>query len=109
MAMALAPDLHYPLPVVFHEAGRNLELAKSADKDCVHLLGRTLEWKQLSDAADLKDTVTRLMTEYRSSRSFLRELRTRYYKEAYGHNWHDKESSTQRTWRVQPRVDRTPR
>jgi CRISPR-associated protein Csm1 len=106
MAMALAPDLHYPLPVVFEEAGRNLELAKSADKDCVYLLGRTLEWKQLNDAADLKDSVTRLMTEYRSSRSFLLELRTFYYKEAYGHTWHDKESSTQRTWRFQRRFNR---
>src|SRR6516225_6295053 len=98
MAMALAPEMHYPLAAVYQEAGRNLELAKSSDKDCIYLLGRTLEWKQLSDAADLKDTVTRLMTEYRSSRSFLLELRTFYYKEAYGHTWHDKDSSTQRTW-----------
>jgi CRISPR-associated protein Csm1 len=106
MAMALAPELHYPLSVVFQEAGRNLELAKSADKDCVYLLGRTLEWKQLSDAADLKDMVTRLMSEYRSSRSFLLELRSFYYKEAYGDTWHDKDSSTQRTWRFQRRFNR---
>src|SRR5439155_7085648 len=106
MALALAPQLHYPLSVVFQEAGRNLELAKAADKDCVYLLGRTLEWKQLSDAADLKDTVTRLMSEYRASRSFLLGLRSFYYKEAYGHTWHDKETSTQRTWRFQRRFNR---
>jgi CRISPR-associated protein Csm1 len=106
MALALAPELHYPLSVVFQEAGRNLELAKAADKDCVYLLGRTLEWKQLSDAADLKDTVTRLMSEYRSARSFLLGLRSFYYKEAYGHTWHDKETSTQRTWRFQRRFNR---
>ena len=35
-----------------------LEIAKSADKDCFYLLGRTLEWKQLSDAAELKDELT---------------------------------------------------
>ena len=59
MALALAPELHYPLSVgVIEEAGRNLELAKSADKDCIYLLGRVLEWKQLADAAELKDTVT---------------------------------------------------
>jgi CRISPR-associated protein Csm1 len=106
MALALAPELHYPLSVVYQEAGRNLELAKSADKDCVYLLGRTLEWKQLSDAAELKDTVTRLMSEYRSSRSFLLELRSFYHKEAYGQIWRDKESSTQRTWRFQRRFNR---
>ena len=106
MALALAPELHYPLSVVYQEAGRNLELAKAADKDCMYLLGRTLEWKQLADAADLKDTVTRLMSEYRASRTFLLELRSFYYKEAYGHIWHAKETSTQRTWRFQRRFNR---
>src|SRR5215471_14369671 len=106
MAMALAPELHYPLSAVYQEAGRNLELAKSADKDCVYLLGRTLEWKQLNDAADLKETVTRLMSEYRSARPFLLELRSFYHKEAFGNIWHDKESSTQRTWRFQRRFNR---
>jgi CRISPR-associated protein Csm1 len=72
----------------------------------MYLLGRTLEWKQLADAADLKDTVTRLMSEYRASRTFLLELRSFYYKEAYGHIWHAKETSTQRTWRFQRRFNR---
>jgi CRISPR-associated protein Csm1 len=106
MAIALAPELHYPLSAVYQEAGRNLELAKAADKDCIYLLGRTLEWKQLSDAADLKDTVTRLISEYRSSRPFLLELRSFYHKEAYASVWRDKESSTQRTWRFQRRFNR---
>ena len=61
MAMALAPETYYPLAAVYEEAGRNLDLAKSADKDCIYLLGRMLEWRHLADAAELKDTVTRLM------------------------------------------------
>jgi len=106
MALALAPEMHYPLSAVFQEAGRNLELAKSADKDCVYLLGRTLEWKRLADAADLKETVTRLMSEYRSSRPLLLELRSFYHKEAFGGMWGDRETSTQRTWRFQRRFNR---
>ena len=106
MALALAPELHYPVAMVYQEAGRNLELAKSADKDCIYLLGRILEWKQLSDAADLKEMVTRLMSEYRASRPFLLELRTFYQKETYGAIWRAKESSTQRTWRFQRRFNR---
>ena len=39
MAMALAPDMHYPLPVVLEEAGRNLELAKSCGQG-LHLPAR---------------------------------------------------------------------
>ena len=36
---------------MFEEAGQRLEAAKSADKDCIWLLGRTLEWKQFAEAA----------------------------------------------------------
>jgi CRISPR-associated protein Csm1 len=106
MALALAPELHYPVAAVYQEAGRNLELAKLVDKDCIYVLGRILEWKQLSDAAEMKEMVTRLMSEYRSSRPFLLELRTFYQKETYGAIWRDKESSTQRTWRFQRRFNR---
>ena len=39
MAIALAPETYYPLAAVYEEAGRNLDLAKSADRDCIYLLG----------------------------------------------------------------------
>ena len=48
------------------------------------LLGRALEWKQLADAAELKDMVTRLMGEYRSSRQFLLRAAQHLLKDAYG-------------------------
>ena len=69
MAIALAPETYYPLAAVYEEAGRNLDLAKSADKDCIYLLGRILEWRHLNDAADLKDMVTRLIHEFRMSQA----------------------------------------
>ncbi len=48
MAMrAGAGDRTIRWPQVYEEAGRNLDLAKAADKDCIYLLGRILEWKQL--------------------------------------------------------------
>ena len=33
--------------LVCEEAAEQLRLAETADKDCIHFLGRTLEWKQL--------------------------------------------------------------
>ncbi len=84
MAMALAPEMHYPISAVYEDAGRNLELAKAADKDCIYVLGRILEWKQLADAADLKDTVVKLAGDYRLSRQLLMGLRSFYQKQAYG-------------------------
>jgi CRISPR-associated protein Csm1 len=102
MAIALASETYYPLASVYEEAGRNLDLAKSADKDCIYLLGRILEWRHLNDAAELKDTVTRLIHDFRMSRQFLYQLRSFYRHEAYG----DGASETQRTWRFQRRFNR---
>ena len=102
MAIALAPETYYPLAAVFREAGRNLDLAKAADKDCIYLLGRVLEWRHLNDAADLKDTVTRLVHDFRMSRQFLYQLRSFYRHEAYGEAGGD----VQRTWRFQRRFNR---
>ena len=102
MAIALAPETYYPLASVYQEAGRNLDLAKSADKDCIYLLGRILEWRHLNDAAELKDTVTRLIHDFRMSRQFLYQLRSFYRHEAYGEAGGD----LQRTWRFQRRFTR---
>ena len=101
MAMALSPEIHYPLSAVYEQAGRNLDLAKAADKDCIYVLGRVLEWKQLADAAELKDTVTRLVNEFRLSRQFLLELRSFYSRERYGNG-----EEAQHTWRFQRRFSR---
>ena len=74
MALALAPAVDASLGAVFEEAGRRLEAAKSADKDCIWLLGRTLEWKQFSEAADLKDSLMRMIADFGCSPQYLRDL-----------------------------------
>ncbi len=81
MALALAPGPDSRLADVFAEAGRRLEVAKSAYKDCFYLLGRTLEWKQVADAADLKDTMARMVLEFGCSAQFLNEL-SGFYRDA---------------------------
>ena len=101
MAIALAPETYFPLSTVYEEAGRNLDLAKSAGKDCIYLLGRILEWRHLNDAAELKDTVTRLIHDFRMSRQFLYQLRSFYRRDAYGGG-----TDLQRTWRFQRRFNR---
>ncbi len=102
MAIALAPETYYPLASVFEEAGRNLDFAKSNDRDCIYLLGRILEWRHLADAAELKDIVTRLIHEFRMSKQFLYQLRSFYRREAYG----EAGGEVQRTWRFQRRFNR---
>lgn len=106
MALALAPEFHAPITAVYQEAGRNLEIAKSTDKDCIYLLGRVLEWKQLSDAAEMKDTVTRLMNEFRSSRQFLNDLRRFYQKESAEIGAQANGGHLQSVWKFQRRFNR---
>jgi CRISPR-associated protein Csm1 len=106
MAIALAPETYYPLAALYEEAGRNLDLAKSADKDCIYLLGRILEWRRLGDAAELKDTVVRLVHDFRMSRQFLYQLRSFYRREAYADWAQAGQGETQRTWRFQRRFNR---
>jgi CRISPR-associated protein Csm1 len=74
MALALAPAEDASLGSVFEEAGRRLEAAKSADKDCIWLLGRTLEWKQFAEAAGLRDLLLRMTTEFGCSPQYLHDL-----------------------------------
>ena len=74
MALALAPAVDASLGAVFEEAGERLEIAKSADKDCIWLLGRTLEWKQFTEASDLKDSLMRMISDFGVSPQYLRDL-----------------------------------
>ncbi|MCC7496029.1 MAG: hypothetical protein IT160_00540 [Bryobacterales bacterium] len=74
MALALATDPASPLASVFGQAGERLEIAKSAGKDCFYLFGRTLEWRLLNDAAEMKDMMVRMVREFGCSPQFLAEI-----------------------------------
>src|SRR5665213_795226 len=74
MALAMAPAVDASLGAVFEEAGQRLEAAKSADKDCIWLLGRTLEWKQFAEAATLKEFLGRMVSDFGCSPQYLRDL-----------------------------------
>ncbi len=104
MAMALATEPGASLASVYEEAGRKLEIAKSTDKDCIYALGRTLEWKQLSDAAELKDDLTRLVREFGSSPEYIKELCGIYRESAQTSR--RRSVRTERPWRIHRRVQR---
>lgn len=68
------------LAQVYEDGGRDLEIARASDKDCLYVLGRVLEWKQLNEAADLKEALVHLNDEFRGGRQFLGQLRNLYKK-----------------------------
>jgi CRISPR-associated protein Csm1 len=105
MAVALAPEMDTPLAWVYQDAGKRLELAKDVDKDCISVLGRILEWRHLADAAELKDTLSRMVAEFGSSGQFLSELSSFYRKG--GQIWsHGSEQRFDRPWRFHRRLNR---
>ena len=65
-----------------------------------------LEWKQLGDAAEMKDTVTRLMSDFRGSRQFINDLRRFYRRESYGIGPRGHDGAGQSAWRFQRRFNR---
>jgi CRISPR-associated protein Csm1 len=106
MALALAADADASLAAVYAQAGANLDLAKSSDKDCIYLLGRVLEWKRLADAAELKDTIARMLEEFHGSRQFLAQLRGFYQKEIVVGASPDADAAISRLGRFQRRYHR---
>ncbi len=104
MAIALAPEPDASLASVFEDAGRRLEIAKSTDKDCIYALGRILEWKQLADAAELKDELTRMVGEFGTSPEYINELCGIYRETALVSRRRGR--STERPWRFHRRLNR---
>ncbi len=107
MALALAPAADASLGAVFEEAGQRLEAAKSSDKDCIWLLGRTLEWKQFAEAAELKDSLMRMIGEFHCSPQYLRDL-CGIYRETQSKmsRRQARRSGGERPWRYHRRIRR---
>lgn len=95
---------------VFAEAGRNLETAKAAGPGCFHLLGRTLDWKNLQEAADLKDQMASLVRDYGCSQLFLMELASFYREGSRAPEWRGRSRSRgsrfEKPWRLHRRISR---
>jgi CRISPR-associated protein Csm1 len=103
MAMTLG-EPGAALARVWEDSLRDLETAKAADKDCLFILGRVLEWKQLNDASDLRDAIIQLNEEFRGGRHFLAQLRNLYRRVESGAV--DNERLLARTIRFQRRFAR---
>ncbi len=106
MAIEAAERFGAPLSEVYERTGRSLVHAKAIDKDCIFLLGRVLEWKQLGDAIEVKDMVGRIAAEFRAGRQFLTELERLYQKASAPESLVDPERLVRRAYRFQRRYSR---
>jgi CRISPR-associated protein Csm1 len=106
MSIELAPDISASLASVYGRAGQKLELAKDTDKDCVYLLGRTLEWKQLADAAETKDDLTSMVSEHGVEPQYIHELCGIYRESRRLPQSGEKSGRRDRPWRFHRRLNR---
>lgn len=97
MALAVAPMTEASPGAIFEQAGADLQSGKATDLGTFHLFGRTLEWKRLADAEELKNGLVRLVKEFGYPAEYIHDLAS-VYREAY---------SAQAMRRTKPiRVDR---
>jgi CRISPR-associated protein Csm1 len=82
MALAIAPEADSAIVPVFEQAGSQLEAAKATEIGTFHLFGRTLEWKRLTDAEELKNDLLRLVKEFDYSSDYIHDLAS-VYRDAY--------------------------
>ena len=64
MALAIAAETS-GIPSIYHQAASSLNEAKTSAPGTFHLFGRTLEWKRLADAEELKTSLVRLVAPAR--------------------------------------------
>jgi len=107
MALALAPQQESNVAGIYERAGQKLQLAKSIGKDCIYLLGRTLEWQQLSDAAEVKGDLTAMVKEHGIRSDYIRDL-CAIYRETKRTGMPGEKTSrrTERPWRFHRRLNR---
>ena len=82
MGLSLSRPEEDNLGAVYMNAKERLEAAKSSGKDCIHIFGRTIAWKQLAEAAESRQTMTALVRQG-AAPEFLSEIADFYRESAH--------------------------
>ncbi|HXG33225.1 MAG TPA: hypothetical protein VNJ11_07665 [Bryobacteraceae bacterium] len=106
MAVSLAPEPEASALAVYEEAGRRLDAAKSAGKDCIWVMGRTLEWRQLALASELHETMRQAASVLPSPAPLFVELGAFYRREGASGAARAAEGQLERPWRVHRALSR---
>ncbi len=77
-ALSIAADAESTPASVFEEAGHSLRNAKANEAGSFHLFGRTVEWKRLSDAEELKTSLLRLIGSVGFAPDYINDLASVY-------------------------------
>lgn len=78
MALSIAPRIDTPSLAVMQEATLQLQAAKAGEAGQFSLFGRTLEWKRMSDAEELKSLLVRLVRDFGYAPEYIHDVAAVY-------------------------------
>ncbi len=107
MALAIAPELDDSPTAVFAEAGLALRSTKSTELGSIHIFGRSLEWKRMVDAEELKVSLVRFVRDFRYPVGYLNDLAS-VYRETFAVRAGRRSKATriEKPWRTYMRLSR---
>jgi len=97
MAIAFAPEPETPLIDVYNDA------TKTACRDRLHLFDRSVEWRHLAHAVELKDTLGRMVRRFAYPPEFLEDM-MRFYQETVPAATDALDARFSRPWRYHRRL-----
>ena len=82
MALSIAPEIDAPPATVYETAVAQVRRIKATEPGSFDVFGRTLEWKRLNDAEELKTSLVRLVRDFGYSPDYVHDLAS-VYREAF--------------------------
>lgn len=107
MALAIAPELDAPVFSVLHDAFVQLEQAKAIEPGTLHIFGRAIEWKRLSEAEEVKISLVRLVRDFGYAPEYINDLAS-VYREAFSGSRAGRRKAVRvdKPWRTYMRLSR---
>lgn len=106
MALSIAPDANAPVAAVLQEAAMELRHAKTSESGSFNVFGRTLEWKRLNEAEELKASLVRLVRDFGFSPGYINDLASVYREAFSGRISRRKAARVDKPWRTYMRLSR---
>jgi CRISPR-associated protein Csm1 len=104
MSLAMAPENSTRIGPVLQTAVSQLKQAKATEPGTFSLFGRTLEWKRLSDAEELKSSLVRLVRDFGYSPEYIFDLASVYREGSAVRSSRKKAARVDKPWRTYMRL-----
>lgn len=104
MALAIAPEPETPIAAVMQQATSELRGAKTSETGSVYLFGRSLEWKRLGEAEELKVSLVRLVRDFGYPAAYINDLASVYRESFSARASRRKAARLDKPWRMYMRL-----